>query len=204
MNTVLTIIAIVLCAFAYRLRGGGYVILGSTTVCRIIWALAFQAAYIIVSCAEASIAALVISPLIAFLSMYVPHGFCQCMGRWSVPQKKWPAFFLPTLTRDQWILASPFQRGLYDAAAMGGVAFFRCLIVFGPLFAVNYYVNPLTDVMPYFLATGTLCVLQPLGYVIGWFMPWSFTSAMTARTTGWGEFFNGAAWAMALAWVGTW
>lgn len=205
MHYFLVILAAILCAFAYRVRGGAYVSFGSTTVCRLIWALAFQTAYLMevayLMIPEFSVGwpQLALSSIGAFCSMYVPHAFCQNMGGWATPQKRWPAFFMPALTQQEWDDFGPVDRELYDAFEMAGVAFFRGLIVFVPLMVFCYFYAPIFEPRNFAIALATITVLQPIAYMVGLVFPWSFTSAMTARTTGWAEFFNGAAWAVALA-----
>lgn len=179
--------------FAYRLRGGGFYAFGNDTVPRMIWALCFQFAFPI--------------PMVDFkttvelgtligICMYiaisaVPHGFCQDMGRAGLYDKKWPAWFLPTLTQAQWTAMPFWQREAYDFLAMAGVALARAAIIFIPY---GYFTNDLVHCLH---AGLTIILLQPLGYWLGYRIPFTFPS-LSKKSSDWGELFNGLGWALSL------
>ena len=197
-------------ALAFRLRGGGWVALGSTTICRLIWSAAMLAIYLVVAYPTGAPWYSLYLVTAAFCSMLVPHAFAQNMGTWPNPQKRWPAFFLPTLLDSEWSSMPMWARVLYDFGGMLGVGFFRGLIVFGAfvLFWVGGHKGvggyaDLGDLIGASLrqsyAWATITILQPMAYLLGRFMPITITSGLVARTNTWGEFFNGAAWVIAMA-----
>lgn len=186
----------------YRLRGGGWVALGSTTACRIIWAAAMVAIYALVAYPSHWPWYAVYLPFAAYLSMLVPHAFAQNMGSWPKPQKEWPAFFLPTATDEQWAALPLWARVAYDFGGMAGVGFCRGIVVFGIYLAILLPVgiSAFLAAMPYLgLAMGVITILQPTAYLLGKFMPFTVTQSLHAHSSEWGEFFTGAAWALALA-----
>lgn len=184
--------------FLYRLRGGGYLTLDSDVDCRLIWATTMAMAF-------AAQNGVHIWPIIAvfmasFLSMSVPHAYCQNMGRWSVPQRKWPSFFFPAWTDAGWTAAPLWQRALYDAGQMGMVGFWRGLIVFGSVFLINALnLGTGTAFINLVCGVGAITLLQPIGYLIGCYVMWFNAPSLTKFSPTWGEFWNGVGWGLAVA-----
>lgn len=186
-------------SFLYRMRGGGFVTLGSDVDCRLIWAAGMGTVYAVFGGLHFwPIAAIIMA---SFLSMSVPHAYCQNMGRWAVPQQKWPSFFMPQWTQQGWSAAPMWQRALYDAAQMSAVALFRGLLVFGSVFFDNALNGGGMAALAHFGAgLSAIMVLQPGGYLLGCYgTPISIGPSLVKNTPTWGEFWNGAAWALAIA-----
>lgn len=187
-------------AVAFRVRGGGWFTFNSDTICRFIWGFfglsvpysvllfwkLFQGKYIYLG--QAIYTAILI-PL-AFLAMSVPHAAYQNMGRWNTPQKTWPGFFLPTVTQQQWDSMPMWLRTSYDFCGMIGVGFFRGLIAFCIYATISWKSAAISVCI--------ITILQPISYLFGRFMPINLTSSLPSRSASWGEFFNGAAWVIAL------
>lgn len=206
---ILNLVAWILSAITYRIRGGGWINFGSTITARIVWGVGFGISYFLLH--DSGIWPPILAAIMAVVSvMIVPHAFCQNMGRWASPQKKWPAFFMPTLSQMTWDKLPMWVRGGYDALEMAGVSIFRAGIVFVPLLIFNLYVDSTISMVAYVRASAIVTVLSPLSYLLSWIMPffihkdpekgfWSwFKAALTAYTTCWGEFMTGAAWGIAL------
>lgn len=174
---------------AYRLRGGGWFAFGSDVPPRIIWGATLCLCFILWHL-QAPLYLLALIPL-AYASMLVPHAFCQNMGRWPNPQRKWPAFFLPTLTQEQWDAMSPWKRTLYDMGGMAGVGLFRGLIVFLPFLAFR---NPLRVILAVIITT----LGMPLAYLLGKYTPFTFGDSLQKNTAMWGEFWTGGVWSIAV------
>lgn len=194
MNALLTIAL----GFAYRCRGGGFFHMLDFEY-RILWGSALALAYIFNNATNPDIAyAMLLLPL-AYASMaWIPHAYCQNMGRWTSPQWAWPSFFLPRYTQVQWAALPMAARTLYDALAMAGVSFFRSVVVFAP-FALSQYAfharNALGDVLT---AMAVLVIGQPVAYLLGWLVPFSIGKSLTAKSTEFGEFLTGLAYGIAL------
>ncbi|CAM5999272.1 unnamed protein product [Sphagnum balticum] len=131
------------------------------------------------------------SPL-AYAFMLVPHAYAQNIGRWPSPQKKWPSFFLPTLTDAQWSALSQWKRAGYDIVSMASVGFIRGMIAFAPGIVLYPVINAL-------LAAVTIGVLQAASYFVGWYVPFTVTSSLKKHSTEWGELGTGFSWAIALS-----
>ena len=189
--------AIVL-AFAYRLRGGGFIAMLDFEY-RLAWGCALAAAFILLHWDAPDFQYTAILPALAYLSMaFIPHAYCQNIGRWPLPQNKWPSYFLPDLSQAIWDKMPHWLRGIYDMLAMAGVAMFRGSIVFAPYWLTqNYFYGH--DVMSSILkACAVLMIGQPIAYAVGWFVPLSLPS-LSAKSTEWGEWLNGAVYAASLA-----
>lgn len=195
------LIAVLIAGVAYRIRGGGWATLdGNDYPARLIWGAGSCVAYMFITGADVQLLfALALIPL-ALAEMIVPHAFCQNMGTWPSPQKRWPAFFLPSLTITQWTAMPMWARTLYDFTAMMSVAFIRGAMVFAAYLGISYirslfYTHEaLGWPLPMWVA---ITFLQPLGYLLGRFWPFTVTPSLTKYSSQWGEFFNGAAWAIA-------
>ena len=193
-----------MCAFAYRIRGGGWFQFGSDIPVRIMWGFSLCVAYALNSIAGfppipnviPAYLALII-PL-AYLSMLVPHGYCMNMGRWLMPQKKYPSFWLPTLEDAEWSALPIFWRTAYDFSSMASVAALRAIIVFAPFILATYLTSGGVPVPNFLRAAAVLVIGQPISYLVGWYVPFSIGSSLTKRSTEWAEFFNGAVWALAM------
>ena len=180
-------------AFVYRLRGGGYVTLNHTLVVRAAWALALGVAFVDQTAFNLWSTLYVL--LAGFGMMYVPHAYCQNMGQWPMPQKGWPSFFFPTWTQLGWSTAPVWQRAAYDAGQMACIGLLRGLILFGPLVFIGDGIS-MTEALT---ASMTIAILQPVAYLLGrYVMLFSIIGCMK-RSPEWGEFLNGAAWAIAMA-----
>lgn len=192
-----TVTLSIVLAFACRLRGGGFVQLHDVEY-RFLWGSALALAYIFMNFSHPDMAyALMILPL-AYVSMLIPHGFCQNLGRWPTPQRKWPAFFLPTLTNEEWTGAGMFLRTVYDFLSMMGVGLFRGMVMFLPYLATQYAFHAKIDLHGVIAAVLTLSVGQAVAYLAGWYCPLNFPS-LAKRSTEWCEFGNGLVWGVALS-----
>lgn len=99
------------------------------------------------------------------------------MGRGAAPQKKWPSFWLPTLTQEEWS-ASNFLRTTYDFLGMASVAFLRGALVFAPILLVAYLQGGALPIGGVVRATGVLTIGQPLAYLLGWYVPFSLGTSL--------------------------
>jgi len=190
-----------ICGLAYRLRGGGFVAFQSSILPRAIWGAVIALAYFFTATSH-SLVRDIYAPLLIFLSyaaLMVPHAYCQNMGRWPVPQNRWPSFFMPTLEQIDWSVMVPWQRFVYDFICMTGVGFFRSLIAFLPFLIVHNLVDGSWPVIQVVQAVAVLSVGQPLAYSFGYLMPITIGGSLAQRSTEWGEFFNGMVWAFAVA-----
>ena len=199
MNIFSGIFTGLLTGLAYRIRGGGFVSFGGDTIPRLIWGFSLADAYVIQRDFSESIdvAFTLLLIVLSFVSMWVPHAYVQNMGRWAIPQKKWPSFYMPTLTQADWDSMSIFERTAYDFFSMMGVGFFRGLIVFSPFVALagDHWLAALPHAA---LALTLITIGQALAYLLGFYVPITITSSLQARSATWCEFLNGVAWAIAL------
>lgn len=192
-----------LCALAFRIRGGGFIPL-TVTACRFGWGEVMGIVFLALSALDGTLgpiaywyaAALVI---LGYLSLLVPHAAYQNMGRWASPQKTWTGFFLPSLTATQWAAMTDFERTDYDFGGMAGVGFLRGMIVFAPYAILCYFLGDTEGIARAILALVGITVLQPVAYLAGRFTNLSITSSLPADSAEWGEFWNGAAWSLALS-----
>ena len=190
-----------LCGAAYRLRGGGFFSFSSTLIARAIWGAVIALTYFFTANSHSQMRD-IYAPLLLFLSyaaLMVPHAYCQNMGRWAVAQKKWPSFFMPSLTQSAWLNLPFWQRFVYDFISMTGVGFFRSLIAFLPFLIVYNLVYGSWPVIQVIQAIAVLSVGQPLAYSFGYLMPITLGGSLARRSVEWGEFFNGMVWAFAVA-----
>ena len=193
------VLASFIAAVAYRIRGGGWFTFNSNTICRLIWGLGLMIAYVLLNLGHINKVFFCVLPLLAWLQMLVPHAFAQNMGSWPTPQKRWPAFFLPTISNVQWTDFPMWVRTMYDFGGMAGVGFFRGLFTFGAYFGYEAATGNFA-VYPHCLcALGAITLGQPIAYLVGKYFPLTVTSSLKSFSAEWGEFFNGAAWAIALA-----
>jgi hypothetical protein len=189
----MTAITVLLLGFMYRLRGGGFVTIGSTTVCRLIWGVSLSLVMF------TDWWSLFVIPL-AFLSMLIPHGYAQNMGGWATPQNRWPTFFLPTWTQLEWDTMSPALRTFNDFIQMFFIGAWRGWIVFGGLTLVKEFATIGEHAMwQTFIAAWATGLFQALGYLLGKYFPLSIGSSLPAKSACWGEFFNGVGWALSVA-----
>lgn len=201
MQYAFSILAELVAGIAYRIRGGGWISFGSTIEARLVWFGGLALAYLMQTATHSSLWFCLSLLPTTFLSMMVPHAYCQNIGRWATPQKKWPSFFLPTISPDTWTAMPMWQRQLYDCVSMAAIGFLRGLIVFTPYVLISFYIDH--GVLHAILLRGgiavaTISVLQSFAYWVGWYIPISITSALPARSNCWGEFYNGWAWAIAI------
>lgn len=198
MNTALFAGLALMGAVAYRFRGGGYISTGHTWIARIIWGIAVLIAYLFTHPHDIMWPFVAMLIPLVYVSMLVPHAFCQNMGRWPTPQKKWPAFFQFTITDAEWTAWPFWHRNKYDFESMVGVGFFRGLAVFAPLLACVYFSGLFVDLIGFWWAMVTLMLGQAIAYTVGWFIPFSIPSC-AAKSNEWGEFLTGAVWVLAIA-----
>lgn len=186
----LTALSSLICAFAYRLRGGGFFQFGHNWIVRLIWGGAIVAAYVLI--ALGAVMFLMIPALVglAYVTMLVPHAYAQNIGRWPTPQKQWPSFWLPAIGPATWTAWPQWKRAGYDTLSMFSIGTIRGAILFSP-FA---YFMPFHFV----LSCLTIGVLQAASYFTGYYVPLKITNSIPARSVEWGEVLNGAAWAVAL------
>lgn len=133
--------------------------------------------------------------LLAQASIRVPHGYFMNMGRWAVPQKKWPSFVMPTLTQAEWNSLTIFERGCYDFGNGFCVGLWRGVISFAPLLAFGYGWAGVVS------AVAVLALGTPLAYVAGNFTPWRLPN-ITPYSMEWGETYHGLVWAAAFQVLG--
>jgi hypothetical protein len=195
----LSFLASLMLAIAYRIRGGGWFTLANAFVCRIIWGGALAFAYDVLVLPSSQFVLAPIFVLTGFLSMLIPHAFCMNIGRWPTPQKSWCTFFMPTYTPAAWAALSPLKRAIYDTIQMAFVGLYRGLIVFGAWMGAEIVLGHPLTIFSGIAAALTVSVLQAFGYVAGWYVPFTITKSLTAKSSEWGEFFNGIAWGAALA-----
>lgn len=191
------ILVLALFVFTYHYERNGNPVQVSGFISRLIWAGSFALGYLALTLTHTD-------PLLAFLyalfslgAIYIPHAWVQNMGDWPNPQKRWPGFFLPNLTQSQWDAMPHPQRVRHDFLGMGGVGFFRGLAVFGaPLIAAIFLpVQP--HIFGPLIGWGLTTVGQPMAYLIGKQIPFSFWSN-APKSTEWGEFLVGVSWFVAL------
>lgn len=185
----ITIIAIVMLGLAYRLRGGGFVALPSTLLARLVWCAALGVAYLLIVGVDIGAAWVAVG---GFLSMLVPHAYCQNMGRWPEPQNRWPSFFMPPFTQQDWDNTPATQRTIVDATNMLYVGAWRGLIVFMPLCMFG------TFFMNAWVAMTVIAFAHPLSYLSGWSVPFSAGKSLPAHSTDWAELFVGLSWGVGL------
>ncbi len=181
-------------AFLYRLRGGGFIKMPSTTEARAIWAAGVAAS---LWKPNGDLWEIGVLGVCAFLALLIPHGYCQNSGNWGKPQRRWPSFFFPLPSQMTWSQKwGSVMRANYDMGQMACVCLLRSLIVFIPYVSLHYlltgvFVSPLVSI---------LCVtlLSPLGYRLGWLMPFSLGPHLTKNDAEWGELFTGVAWGLAI------
>jgi hypothetical protein len=197
LTAAIDVFSVGLCAFAYRLRGGGFITTGHDWIVRLIWGLALTLAYFDVCYPWILWYLVTIIPTV-YVSMLIPHAYCQNMGRWATPQKKWPSWFLRTLTTAEWTAMPAWARTAYDAMSMGSIGFLRAVLVFAPFALASHFTGGAWQVDRVLLAVGVRTVWQPLAYYFGWLVPFSLGSSLTAYSTEWCEFFDGAGYGVAL------
>jgi hypothetical protein len=204
-------------AFLYRFRGGGFWQTGHTALVRFLWSFGFALTVYLT----------VFNPILSFLTMmlmfcaisWVPHSFCMQMGRnpntcSTLPTWKWwPIKWILSYTQEEWTVLSHTKKVLYDYLGMtlvglirGIIAFTASYLVYGIIICLFSYFN--TGIFTYDVIlsgmltslNGVLAItlLQPFVYWIGWFIPITIGKSLTANTTEWPEFFNGAAWFIAI------
>lgn len=196
----ITMMAAFIDAFVYRFRGGGFFQTGHDWIVRIVWGLALTLTYLATHTHSIDWVFLASITFTAYASLaFVPHGFCQNMGRWATTQKKWPNFWEPTITDASWAAMPLWVRTAYDFGGMASVAFVRGLFVFLLYAATQYFETKNIPFTGLIRAMAVLSVGQPLGYLVGWYMPITIGDSLTKNSTEWGEFYNGAVWAVAMA-----
>lgn len=180
--------------FTYRLRGGGFYAFGNDTVPRIIWTLVFQ------FCSAFALDPRFLLGFTTSCCMFIaisaiPHAFCQAMGRNpgvdDSLRDRWPAAVIPSISQLTWNVMAQWEKTAYDYAQMTCVALLRGILVFIP------YIFFTNEVARYLHAVLAIALLQPLAYLIGYWIPFSLPS-LSARSTEWGELFTGLAWACSL------
>ena len=197
----MTYIASAILAFVYRLRGGGFMKL-SDLVCRVIWGVSLAASYIAIHRTSANLCfAASIVPSAVVSLMFIPHAYCQNMGRWPTPQHKWPSFYMPVLTDTEWQAAGVSGRTAYDFFSMLGVGFFRALIVFTPLCLIQYVQGRPPELYCAIEAVTAISIFQSVAYLVGWHIPFSAGSSLTKNSTEWSEFLTGAIYALGVLFI---
>ncbi len=196
---------------AYRFRGGGYISTGSDTLVRFVWALTLAFSYAYMAHHWSALSVIVT----AFLSLIlVPHSFAMDAGTNPQPawvgkpnlKDRWVAAWLPQWTVAGWQAAPAWQKQSYDAVQMALSGFFRGVVVFVPLAALNACTldfSPLAlhwggmDWSAVWAACLTLAALQSLSYQAGehW-MPQKLGKIVADGW--WPEFLNGQAWVVAM------
>lgn len=173
-------------AFAYRLRGGGFIQFGRTQPARACWAISFLVMVFAYAHAPWQ-AAYLATPVLAFLSLIATgHGEHQDLGRGKAGSSldgkpyeiaTWPIRALIKRS-DDW----PFwQRELFDAACMSWIGLLRGVIAtaaiapFDPSFAIRVIIGN---------------ALMGPAYWLGYRVPLTLPG-LAARTTEWGELFTG-------------
>ena len=186
-----------LCAFAYRLRGGGWLSLSDWQY-RLIWGTALLVTFIATHAfTTAAFTYAVGLWAFAYIAELIPHAYAQNMGRWATPQNKWPSFFLPDYTQVQWTAMTGTARTLNDFLQMACVALLRAVVVFSPLVLSTYMLGHQIAYAGVLRGMGILTIGQPMSYLLGWYVPLNFPS-LAKRSTEWGEWFNGLVWGLAM------
>ena len=76
--------------------------LGADSYARLVWAASLTLAYL--DKQNWQLWAIWIMAAV-YISMLIPHAYCQNMGKWPTPQKGWPSFLFPTWTDAEWTAA---------------------------------------------------------------------------------------------------
>ena len=192
------LLTIAMLVFNYHyLRNGDPFITKSNFITRLLWALGCSAAVLLLELSNFTLETWLASIMVFFTSfaaIHVPHANVQNMGRWGVPQNKWPSFFFGNYTQEQWAAMTRQKKEFSDALKMGMVGLVRGVIVFVPLL----FAYPVLNVAAAILITA---VWQPLSYFVGWRTPWAVFKNQP-YSAEWGEFYIGIGWALAF-WAAT-
>ena len=191
MNEAITLCCCILCGFAYRIRGGGWFTFPNDFLPRAIWGLSLAISYALLKGQSASIYVIFAMPFLAYLTMTIPHGYCQSGGTYKSPQSKWPSIIVPELTQTEWDSCSSNFRSFYDSSEMFFVALLRALIVF----SWPVYAEPKKAIIAVF----ALAFMQAASYFAGWKIPFSLGKSLAANSMCWPEFLTGISWAIAMA-----
>lgn len=194
----LTALTSLILAFLYRLRGGGYVTLGSDVFTRLIWGGGLAVAYAVQT--SVNLWTMLSMLITGYVSMFIPHAYCQNMGRWATPQKRWPSFFFPSWTPAGWTAAPLWQKAVYDAGQMACVSLLRGVVVFAPVAALAALNGGFFPAVGHLIAgIVVITVLQPVAYLLGAYAMFFSVPSCTKFSAEWGEFLTGAAWGIAIA-----
>jgi hypothetical protein len=174
---------------AYRIRGGGWLTFGSTFLSRLYWCVCLAVAFGILTLKHGNTYMLEATAPLAFVGLLIPHAYCMNMGLWPFPQKRWPSFFMPTLSSETWAKMSLPLRALYDGAQMASVNFLRGLLLCGAAYGFGVATLPTSAI-----ALATLSLGHPVAYALGYLVPFSLSSSLRAKTAEWGELFTGIIW----------
>lgn len=178
--------------FAYHYERNGNPIAWGQLFSRVFWSAAFAVGYVALAVPDVSWLTAGWFFIGSFIAILVPHAWAQNMGSWPTPQKRWPGFFLPTLTQMQWVDMGPALRTLYDFAGMFSVGLVRGLIVFAPLLFLGAgFISVLAAVF-------VTAISQPLSYLIGYQIPFNMWNNKP-KSSEWGEFLVGLGWLAALS-----
>lgn len=198
------IIAIILTmlAFAYRFRGGGF-FQTTDVVYRSVWSAALAVAVFAFTPGYEAVWAF---PAAYASVQFIPHAFCQNMGRasttWSVQglKKYWPGAWLPQFTQAEYTGSlTVFDKTVFDFFGMASVGVIRGIIVFSGIAAISALTGtaPIDALSHFSHAVGVLVLGYPLAYLILWCVPWTLPS-LGGHSTEWPEFGVGPVWGAAI------
>jgi hypothetical protein len=193
---VIALLVTALFVFAYHYERNGNPLSWGEAFSRLFWGASFALGYIAFSGTSTNYFVALQLGLMQYVAMLVPHAWVQNMGRWSVIQKKWPGFFLPSDWPSPWVPGS-FKATLHDFLGMAGVGFFRGLVVFGVMALAAWWFGAPVTLVGCLLAWVITTLWQPTSYLVGFYVPWTMWDN-PAKSATWGEFGVGIGWAAAL------
>lgn len=221
------VLALAICAFAYRLRGGGFITFGGDTAPRLIWAGFFTVtAFALVPfhtlfqyCLAAGLCTLgkiyssstilIFSeffPLAFLMVVLIPHVFVQQMGHEPLPftttklSKWWPAYYEAWLTTSDWNAMSAVEKFTLDFFSMTVVGLLRGIFMFAPV-AITEYLCGFTAYGNYMIPTIVLvpAVVKAFGQSIAYTLGvYVIPGKWQPGSWDFSELLDGASWAIAL------
>ena len=201
MSFIIAFLCAIKDAIAYRFRGMNFG--GGIWANRLLWGGALSSTYALTHLASINWIYLGLIFVLAYLDMFIPHGFAMCAGHRT---QKWddmariPFIVIPSwginVTLPKWwpaLWMAPFKDALpfwlQDALGMATVAAIRAGITFG-VFAFFGALNP----WPFVIAI----IGQPLSYAGSWKTPWAIPNFAVAYGAEWGEVYTGFVWGLAM------
>lgn len=198
--TLLLPLVIALFVFAYHYERNGNPFSFGEFFSRAFWAGSFSLGYVALAGVHTNIFLAALYGALSFVAIMVPTSYAQQMGRETAPwslspfKKRWPAFWLPSITQAQWDAYSDAKKTRRDFYAVMSSGLFRGAVTFLPAFFLG---APLFQSL---IAVGAVTLWQPFSYLAGRFTPFTMWGN-SPHSTEWGEFYIGIGWAIALWFV---